>query len=54
MWATLRGLASAGNAPLRNLARKNNSHLFDDIGLSREDYLNLSEEQMRKRFWWYR
>jgi uncharacterized protein YjiS (DUF1127 family) len=50
MWATLRN-----NASLRNLARtSSNGHLFADIGLSREDFVNSTDEQMRKRFWWYR
>lgn len=50
MWATVRK-----NASLRNLARTStNSHLFDDIGLDRQDFVVSVDDQMRKRFWWYR
>jgi hypothetical protein len=50
MWASLRN-----NASLRNLARtSSNEHLFADIGLDRRDFVNATEEQMRKRYWWYR
>lgn len=50
MWARLRN-----NASLRSLARTStNERLFNDIGLSREDFVNSTEEQMRKRYWWYR
>lgn len=50
MWATLRN-----NASLRNLARTStNERLFSDIGLSREDFVVSADEQLRKRFWWYR
>jgi uncharacterized protein YjiS (DUF1127 family) len=43
------------NASLRNLARtSSNSRLFDDIGLNREDFVDATDEQMRKRYWWYR
>jgi uncharacterized protein YjiS (DUF1127 family) len=43
------------NSVLRNLARtSSNEHLFADIGLDRRDFVNATEEQMRKRFWWYR
>lgn len=50
MWASLRN-----NNVLRNLARtSSNGHLFADVGLDRQDFVNSTEEQMRKRFWWYR
>jgi hypothetical protein len=50
MWATVRK-----NASLRNLARTStNSRLFADVGLDREDFVNSVDDQMRKRFWWYR
>jgi uncharacterized protein YjiS (DUF1127 family) len=43
------------NTSLRNLARtSSNSRLFDDIGLNREDFVSSVDDQMRKRFWWYR
>lgn len=50
MWASLRN-----NASLRSLARTStNARLFDDIGLDRRDFVDTTEEQMRKRYWWYR
>jgi hypothetical protein len=50
MWASVRK-----NASLRNLARTStNSRLFADVGLDREDFVNSVDDQMRKRFWWYR
>jgi uncharacterized protein YjiS (DUF1127 family) len=50
MFAALRN-----NTSLRNLARtSSNSRLFDDIGLNREDFVSSVDDQMRKRFWWYR
>lgn len=56
MWTSLRKFGSqshlAGNAQLRSLARKNDRHLFDDIGLSQADFVNATEEQMRNRYWW--
>ena len=58
MWNTFRSFkpkAGLGNnASLRSLARKSSSHLFDDIGLNREDFLDMPEEQIRTRYWWYR
>ena len=56
MWSALRKIGSAsnlvGNASLRSLARKSDGHLFDDIGLNRDAFVNGNEEQMRKRYWW--
>ena len=50
MWASLRN-----NASLRNLARTStNGRLFEDVGLNREDFVSSVDDQMRKRFWWYR
>jgi hypothetical protein len=50
MWATVRK-----NASLRNLARTStNARLFDDIGLDRQDFVSSVDDQMRKRYWWYR
>lgn len=49
MWTALRN-----NSSLRNLARTStNERLFNDIGLSRQDFVSSTDEQMRKRFWWY-
>jgi uncharacterized protein YjiS (DUF1127 family) len=46
--------ALRNNASLRNLARtSSNNRLFADIGLDRADFVNNTDEQMRKRFWWY-
>jgi uncharacterized protein YjiS (DUF1127 family) len=42
------------NASLRTLARKSTNHLFDDIGLNRDAFINETEDQLRKRYWWYR
>jgi len=57
MWKSLRGYGLksglVNNAVLRDLARKGDGHLFDDIGLSRDAFVNTSEEQMRNRYWWY-
>ena len=55
MLKSLRGLKSGltNNASLRDLARKSDAHLFDDIGLSRDAFVNSTEEQMRNRYWWY-
>jgi uncharacterized protein YjiS (DUF1127 family) len=57
MWKTLRGYGLksnlANNAGLRDLARKSDGHLFEDIGLSRDAFVNSTEEQMRNRYWWY-
>jgi uncharacterized protein YjiS (DUF1127 family) len=50
MWASVRK-----NVSLRNLARTStNARLFDDIGLDRQDFVSSIDDQMRKRFWWYR
>jgi hypothetical protein len=58
MWASIRLFGSGSdlnsNASLRNLARKPNGYLFDDIGLNRDAFVNSAEDQMRKRYWWYR
>lgn len=52
MWSSLRKSSLANNAHLRALARKDDGHLFEDIGLNRAAFVNPSEEQMRKRYWW--
>jgi hypothetical protein len=53
MWSTLRGLKDKSSASLRSMARNGNGHLFQDIGLDRQDFVNLSEEQLRQRYYWY-
>lgn len=57
MWKALRAYGPkaglANNGHLRALARTGSEHLFEDIGLNRNAFVNLTDEQIRSRAWWY-